>query len=1339
MSIVNLKESLLQMDRDTDCKYDLTTLYEACNLDEKKKKQLVQFVNNYDIEATNNLLSNEASSQGLMETVEDDLSDEELKDLHIEVQESFNEEKINITVNSTDREPPEKYVYNSITDAKQGIKRNGICKDDISNISGCDIEDLFESINESNNMNDDDLWEVIDDEEFEFHGVQDVGYDDDSNIVVVFNHAISDEIIEPTAEELLTAFRQYGYPVHDWNTNGTNVFILTSGNILNSISEATQGIKASNSRLNEIRDEINKAVKKVMMSPEFGFLEDEVDEYSVVEVSDENDRIKVEVRAEVGYEGLMTLCNALDPIIQKYDKDTYFEPVTSGIIDAYISKNQSNNKRDYFESMDESVADNYDEYNTITYQRTKYSIHYTHINTDPNADSLQMFKEFKATVSEIHPYDDADYTWAQIENGIIKYIKNGKVIDKSYYMTAEDWDLENNEWCDAVIDEAVYNLAELNKDVEPKMIHESKSIDEGLTLKEDMWDYESDFSDGEVEAGDTFDYEGVEYEWIQQYGDTAHLDFDAWAIWEASPVDMDDDNPETKFFIVDVDTGFIDWGPCDTVKEAQEFLQSKVNDWENDDLDESIKVGDKVKVTTPGNNHYDGCTGVVDYTGDGIVTVKFDDNNSPRLNNFDLNQVTRINESKSIKEGTFHWSDNKAAYEAIKVKNALKKAFNTHVFQDDSQNLYIPFNFWGRKDAEKAGVTIDTVGKFLNSIGYKYTGKSEDDEDVYNYLKDDVKIELYEVDSNRYAIHLDFDSEVDDKLDIDTTSFSSYVNTDDVDAVQDLLLDIVEGRVKTLGDIVISEEDIKNIKELCGRTLDMYTYDFAGYSDDIVDKIDDYFAMKQYQELHNKHVDESKSIDEGLTLKEDMWDYESDFSDGEVEAGDTFDYEGVEYEWIQQYGDTAHLDFDAWAIWEASPVDMDDDNPETKFFIVDVDTGFIDWDCDSLKEAQEFLNSKIDDYNSDDDDEFDYYDITEGIEDDELSTPDQEFDSATTSINSNKLPAIYRMITIPKGTIGVDFGGGRFDNAVEHIKDLGATLCVYDPYNRSAEHNKEVIKTLRSNGGADWAINSNVLNVIKEPEARKAVLENISKITKAGAPIYITVYEGRGDNKEGPTKSGYQLNRKTADYLEDIQEVFPDATRKGKLIIAHNSKSISEEVQPKLSTNSKGDYLVKSSTGKGYTVFNKDDTCIGGFDGENDNEAKNKFMSGKINEDMEGQFSNKFFKLAAKYGEDNELYPLVKNLIRYTKEEDLKDLWYDKGYNKQEDSDDVDESIYTPNSKSQIEEEIKKITNNFTIKEDTIQCGFKEECDSAVNLLKENYTKVKSQKVGDWFRINFSK
>ena len=87
---------------------------------------------------------------------------------------------------------------------------------------------------EKNADSDDALWDVIDDEEFEFRGVQDVGYDNDGNIMVIFNHAISEDMIEPTAEELLIAFRQYGYPVHEWNTNGTNVFILSRGGILSS-------------------------------------------------------------------------------------------------------------------------------------------------------------------------------------------------------------------------------------------------------------------------------------------------------------------------------------------------------------------------------------------------------------------------------------------------------------------------------------------------------------------------------------------------------------------------------------------------------------------------------------------------------------------------------------------------------------------------------------------------------------------------------------------------------------------------------------------------------------------------------------------------------------------------------------------------------------------------------------------------------------------------------------------------------------------------------------------------------------------------------------------------
>lgn len=186
-----------------------------------------------------------------------------------------------------------------------------------------------------------------------------------------------------------------------------------------------------------------------------------------------------------------------------------------------------------------------------------------------------------------------------------------------------------------------------------------------------------------------------------------------------------------------------------------------------------------------------------------------------------------------------------------------------------------------------------------------------------------------------------------------------------------------------------------------------------------------------------------------------------------------------------------------------------------------------------------------------------YVNLREAFEDTdelELKQAPQEFSSAATSINSNKLPAIYNMVKFRPGDVVVDFGGGKFDNAVNYLKDKNVTLLVYDPYNRSAEHNKEVLRLLKEHGGADAAVNSNVLNVIKEPEAREAVLRNIKKITKRGAPIYITVYEGRGDGVEGPTKSGYQLNRKKGDYMNE--SIVTNASNIGQGYTAPNMVSL---------------------------------------------------------------------------------------------------------------------------------------------------------------------------------------
>lgn len=309
-------------------------------------------------------------------------------------------------------------------------------------------------------------------------------------------------------------------------------------------------------------------------------------------------------------------------------------------------------------------------------------------------------------------------------------------------------------------------------------------------------------------------------------------------------------------------------------------------------------------------------------------------------------------------------------------------------------------------------------------------------------------------------------------------------------------------------------------------------------------------------------------------------------ADDEVESSVDIDEETEDPKWICL--DIKHVrDSDGMLTDYALYTTEDEDKYICMFGDVDAyppDEMYADAEFDTEEEALEWFEDYTGPGDEDEDEDYDiYHDVVDAAEEldedeDDLDHPDQEFDSADTSINSTKLLAIYKMISIPKGSVGIDFGGGKWDNAIEHIRDLGATLCVYDPYNRSKAYNKETLKTLRANGGADWAVTSNVLNVIKEPSARKAVLENISKITKSGAPIYITVYEGSGKGDEGPTKAGYQLNRRTADYLDEIREVFPDANRKGKLIVATNSRTVNS------STN------IKASSTEGY-VYTYCDEC----------------------------------------------------------------------------------------------------------------------------------------------------
>lgn len=121
----------------------------------------------------------------------------------------------------------------------------------------------------------------------------------------------------------------------------------------------------------------------------------------------------------------------------------------------------------------------------------------------------------------------------------------------------------------------------------------------------------------------------------------------------------------------------------------------------------------------------------------------------------------------------------------------------------------------------------------------------------------------------------------------------------------------------------------------------------------------------------------------------------------------------------------------------------------------------------------------------------------------------QRFTSKQTSINGTKAPAVYSMkraVNVMTGKTVVDIGGGRFDTAVEAARVYGAAVSIYDPFNRTPEHNAAVLA-----GSYDVAVISNVLNVIDSEAARGDVVRLAA--TKAAA-LLITVYEA---DRQPPT------------------------------------------------------------------------------------------------------------------------------------------------------------------------------------------------------------------------------
>ena len=152
----------------------------------------------------------------------------------------------------------------------------------------------------------------------------------------------------------------------------------------------------------------------------------------------------------------------------------------------------------------------------------------------------------------------------------------------------------------------------------------------------------------------------------------------------------------------------------------------------------------------------------------------------------------------------------------------------------------------------------------------------------------------------------------------------------------------------------------------------------------------------------------------------------------------------------------------------------------------------------------------------------------------------QEFTSANTSINKNKLPVIYNRADIPSGSSVLDYGCGRHINHLrEKAQQNNWTWSGFDPFN--LPNSKPIV--------SDYVICSNVLNVIKEDSIVNDVITAvISLATKAAI---FTVYEKDGTGKGLQTgKDQWQRNEKLSVYVKRMKDMgYNPIVKKGMIIV----------------------------------------------------------------------------------------------------------------------------------------------------------------------------------------------
>jgi hypothetical protein len=168
----------------------------------------------------------------------------------------------------------------------------------------------------------------------------------------------------------------------------------------------------------------------------------------------------------------------------------------------------------------------------------------------------------------------------------------------------------------------------------------------------------------------------------------------------------------------------------------------------------------------------------------------------------------------------------------------------------------------------------------------------------------------------------------------------------------------------------------------------------------------------------------------------------------------------------------------------------------------------------------------------------------------------QTITSAKTSVK--QIPALHKEVASMLYGDVLDYGGGKYETAKEWVEtNTTSKLFVYDPYNRSEEHNNKSLECK-----TNIVLCANVLNVIKEKESRLAMLKHIKALVRGRCNIYFSVYKAIRNKKYvetsefvgQPSNKGWQNCQLLKFYAPELHSVFQDSvqiTETTKYICVH--------------------------------------------------------------------------------------------------------------------------------------------------------------------------------------------